>query len=167
MSNEGNGRLVTVRTKFHREAVRPGGINRSGATMSADRSLKALKAEVDAQIAAAVAPLVALLRNWGEGDAVQGCEWAALTRDLAGLAGRHLLTEVAMHCFDCLDAVVIDGAEMRVEEAACYADALVFAEQDMCRGCDLQPFAALLSDLEKLTSRVIGRAVPIAVAEAR
>ena len=167
MSNEGNGRLVTVRTKFHREAVRPGGINRSGATMSADRSLKALKAEVDAQIAAAVAPLVALLRNWGEGDAVQGCEWAALTRDLAGLAGRHLLTEVAMHCFDCLDAVVIDGAEMRVEEAACYADALVFAEQDVCRGCDLQPFAALLSDLEKLTSRVIGRAVPIAVAEAR
>lgn len=167
MSNEGNGRLVTVRTKFHREAVRPGGINRSGATMSADRSLKALKAEVDAQIAAAVAPLVALLRNWGEGDAVQGCEWAALTRDLAGLAGRHLLTEVAMHCFDCLDAVVIDGAEMRVEEAACYADALVFAEQDMCRGCDLQPFAALLSDLEKLTSRVIGRAAPIAVAEAR
>ena len=167
MSNEGNGRLVTVRTKFHREAVRPGGINRSGATMSADRSLKALKAEVDAQIAAAVAPLVALLRNWGEGDAVQGCEWAALTRDLAGLAGRHLLTEVAMHCFDCLDAVVIDGAEMRVEEAACYADALVFAEQDMCRGCDLQPFAALLSDLEKLTSRVSGRAAPIAVAEAR
>ena len=31
MSNEANGRLVTVKTKFHREAVRPGGINRSGA----------------------------------------------------------------------------------------------------------------------------------------
>ena len=167
MPNEETGRLVTVKTKFHREAVRPGGINRSGANMSADRSISALRAEVDSQIAGAVAPLVALLRNWGDGDAVKGCDWAALTRDLAGLAGRHLLTEVAMHCFDCLDAVVIDGAEMRVEEAACYADALVFAEQDMCRGCDLQPYAPLLGDLEKLTSRVIGRATPAAVAEAR
>ena len=44
MSNEGNGRLVTVRTKFHREAVRPGGINRSGATMSADSTVRCSRA---------------------------------------------------------------------------------------------------------------------------
>ncbi|MHA6297436.1 hypothetical protein [Devosia sp. CAU 1758] len=164
MPSEENGRLVTVKTKFHREAVRPGGINRSGANMASDRSVKALKAEVEQQIEIAVAPLVALLRNWNAADAGKGCEWAALARDLAGLAGLHLLTEVAMHSFDCLDAVLIDGVEMRPDEASVYADALVFAQLDLCRGGDLEPYKALLKDLEKLTSRVISRAAPVAAA---
>ena len=158
MSDEADGRLVTVKTKFHREAVRPGGINRSGANLASNRSVRALKAEVEKQIEAAVGQLEALLRNWDAGEVEQGCASAALARDLAGLAGRHLLTEVAMHSFDCLDAVLVDGAEMRPEEAACYADALAFAQQDLCRGSDLAPYGPLLGDLEKLTSRIIGRA---------
>ncbi|MCP8883860.1 hypothetical protein NIM87_10145 [Devosia sp. XJ19-1] len=164
MPNEENGRLVAVKTKFYREAVRPGGINRSGANMASDRSVRAMKADVEKQITTAVSALLALLRNWDVGQAAQGCTWAALTRDLAGLAGLHLLTEVAMHSFDCLDAVVIDGAEMRPKEAACYADALAFAQQDQCRGSDLAPFEPLLSDLERLTSRVIGRVAATAKA---
>lgn len=158
MPSEENGRLVTVKTKFHREAVRPGGINRSGANMASDRSVRAMKADVEKQIEAGLTSLLALLGKWDARQAEQGCAWAALTRDLAGLAGLHLLTEVAMHCFDCLDAVLVDGAEMRPEEAACYADALAFARQDLRRGSDLAPFAPLLGDLEKLTSRIIGRA---------
>ena len=64
MSSEANGRLVTVKTKFHREAVRPGGINRSGANMASDRSVKAMQRQVEAQIEEAVVPLVDLLRGW-------------------------------------------------------------------------------------------------------
>ncbi|GEM_PF-2668012 len=163
MSDAPNGRLVTVKTKFHREAVRPGGINRSGANMASDRSVKAMQAEVEDKIAAALVPLVALLRNWTADDAARGCEWAALTRDLAGLAGMHLLTDVAMHSFDCLDAVLIDGVMMRPDEAGVYADALDFARQDLCRGRDLEPFRPLLRDLETLTNRVLARA-PTAMA---
>ena len=162
MSTEPNGRLVSVKTKFHREALRPGGVNRSGANLASDRSVKAMQVEVESQIEASVAPLVDLLRSWkGEG-AADACGHAARARDVAGLAGRHLLTEVAMHSFDCLDAVLIDGVEMRPDEAAVYADALVFAQQEMCRGSDLEPFRVLLKDLEKLTSRVLARVRPAA-----
>ena len=158
MSSEANGRLVTVKTKFHREAVRPGGINRSGANMASDRSVKAMQATVEAQIAAAVVPLVDLLRDWPADKAAEGCKWAAQTRDLAGLTGQHLLTEVAMHSFDCLDAVLIDGVEMRKDEAQGFADALIFAQQTQCRGCDLEDFRPLLNDLERLTNRIVARA---------
>ena len=158
MSNEANGRLVTVKTKFHREALRPGGINRSGANMASDRSVKAMQKQVEAQIEAAVVPLVELLRGWSDAQAAEGCKWASQTRDLAGLAGQHLLTEVAMYSFDCLDAVLIDGVEMQADEAACFADALVFAQQTQCRGCDLEDFRPLLKDLETLTNRIVARA---------
>ena len=158
MSNEANGRLVTVKTKFHREAVRPGGINRSGANMASDRSVKAMQRQVEAQIEEAVVPLVDLLRGWTAADAAEGCQWAAQTRDLAGLTGQHLLTEVAMYCFDCLDAVLIDGVEMRKDEADGFADALAFAHQTQCRGCDLEDFRPLLNDLETLTNRIVARA---------
>ena len=158
MSNEANGRLVTVKTKFHREAVRPGGINRSGANMASDRSVKAMQRQVEAQIEEAVVPLVDLLRGWTAADAAEGCRWAAQTRDLAGLTGQHLLTEVAMYCFDCLDAVLIDGVEMRKDEADGFADALAFAHQTQCRGCDLEDFRPLLNDLETLTNRIVARA---------
>jgi hypothetical protein len=156
--NEQTGRLVTVKTKFHREAIRPGGINRSGANMASDRSVGALQAEVEQQIEKAVVPLVALLRSWSAESAAKACDHAGQARDLAGLAGMHLLTEVAMHSFDCLDAVLVDGVEMRADEAACYADALVFAQQDVCRGSDLEPFRVLLRDLTTLTNRVLARA---------
>lgn len=158
MSSEANGRLVTVKTKFHREAVRPGGINRSGANMASDRSVKAMQRQVEAQIEEAVVPLVDLLRGWTAADAAEGCRWAAQTRDLAGLTGQHLLTEVAMYCFDCLDAVLIDGVEMRKDEADGFADALAFAHQTQCRGCDLEDFRPLLNDLETLTNRIVARA---------
>ena len=158
MSNEANGRLVTVKTKFHREAVRPGGINRSGANMASDRSVKAMQRQVEAQIEEAVVPLVDLLRGWTAADAAEGCQWAAQTRDLAGLTGQHLLTEVAMYCFDCLDAVLIDGVEMRKDEADGFADALAFAHQTQCRGCHLEDFRPLLNDLETLTNRIVARA---------
>lgn len=167
MSDAPNGRLVPINTKFHREAVRPGGINRSGANMASDRSVKAMQADVESQIEAAIVALVALLRDWRAEDAEKGCHWAALTRDLAGLAGLHLLTEVAMHAFDCLDAVLIEGAEMRPDEAAVFADALVFARQDICRGTDLKPFAELTRDLEILTSRVIARGAATPAVAAR
>lgn len=158
MSDDAVGRLVTVQTKFHREAVRPGGINRSGANMASDRSISAMKAQVEGQIETAMEPLVELLRAWPDVDVARGCQWAAQTRDLAGLAGMHLLTEVAMHTFDCLDVVLIDGVAIRPEEAGCYADALLFAQQGLCRGSDLGPFMPLLKDLETLTNRVVARA---------
>lgn len=158
MSDETSGRLVTVNTKFHREALRPGGINRSGANMASDRSVAAMKSEVEAQIKVAVAALVTQLRSWPDADVSKACQCAALTRDLAGLAGMHLLTEVAMYSFDCLDAVLIDGVTMRPEEAVCYADALVFAQHDLCRGSDLEPYAPLIKDLETLTDHVAERA---------
>lgn len=151
------GRLVTVQTKFYREATKPGGINRSGANMASERSVSAMKAQVEGQIETAIVPLVALLRAWPDVDVAKGCQWAAQTRDLAGLAGLHLLTEVAMHTFDCLDVVLIDRVEIRAEEAACYADALVFAQQSLCRGSDLEPFRPLIKDLETLTNRVVAR----------
>ena len=144
MSTDANGRLVTIKTKFHREAVRPGGINRSGANMASDRSVKAMQAQVEELIEAAVVPLIALLRDWTAEGAANGCKWAAQTRDLAGLAGLHLLTEVAMHSFDCLDAVLIDGVELKRHEAVGYADALAFAQQAQCRGSELEPFRPLL-----------------------
>jgi hypothetical protein len=157
MSSDAPGRLVTVTTKFQKEAVRPGGIGRSNAHMASDRSIASMKAEVEQQIGTALTPLIALLRDWQPEHAARACELAALTRDLAGLADRHLLTEVAMHTFDCLDAVLIDKAPMSGEEAACYADALQFARQDLCRGRDLAPYAPLLKDLERLTTLVISR----------
>ncbi|SMQ70632.1 hypothetical protein SAMN06295905_1906 [Devosia lucknowensis] len=160
MSDAVTGRLVTVSTKFQREALRPGGINRSGANAASDRSVKAMKADVETQIEAAIVPLVTLLQDWVPAQAAKGCGWAASTRDLAGLAGRHLLTEVAMHAFDCLDAVMIDGVDMRQDEAKVYADALVFAQQDMCRGNDIEPFRPLLKNLKTLTDRIVARAMP-------
>jgi len=158
MSEAVNGRLVSVKTKFHREAVRPGGINRSGANMSSARSVEALKAQVEDRLEASTEPLVALLRDWQAERAPQGCDWAGQVRDLAGLAGLHLLTEVAMHCFDCLDAVAIDGVVLKPTEAAVLADALAFARQDMCRGSDLEPYRSLLQDLTTLSNRVVARA---------
>lgn len=163
MSEETGGRLVTVKTKFYREAIRPGGINRSGANMASDRSVAAMKSEVEAQIKVAVQTLVTQLRLWPEVDVAKSCQCAALTRDLAGLAGQHLLTEVAMYAFDCLDAVLIDDVRIRREEAACYADALVFAQHDLCRGSDLEPYAPLIRDLETLTTRVAERAKVVPV----
>lgn len=158
MSDGATGRLVNVQTKFSREATKPGGINRSGANMASDRSISAMKAQVEGQIEKAIVPLMALLRAWPDVDVAKGCQWAAQTRDLAGLAGMHLLTEVAMHTFDCLDVVLIDKVDIRPEEAACYADALAFAQQGLCRGSDLEPFMPLLRDLETLTNRVVARA---------
>jgi hypothetical protein len=156
MSDDADGRIVEVKTKFHREAIKPGGVSRSGARMAADRSVSDIRAQVEQQIDAKAGPLTELLRRW-PGDAAQGCAWAGAIRDLAGLADRHLLTEVAMHTFDCLDAVVVDGASLSGVEAACYADALAFARHNSSRGQDLAPYGALLKDLEVLTTLVIER----------
>ena len=39
-----------------------------------------------------------------------------------------------------------------------FADALAFAHQTQCRGCDLEDFRPLLNDLETLTNRIVARA---------
>ncbi|QQR39933.1 hypothetical protein [Devosia rhizoryzae] len=155
MPSETPGRLIEVKTKFHSEALKPGGIARSGAHMAAVRSVAALKAQVEQQLDTCIAPLAETLRNWPAPDVAKACEQAAQIRDTAGLADMHLLTEVAMHSFDCLDAVLIDGATMERAEAVCYADALIFARQN--RGTNIEPFLPLLKDLESLTTLVISR----------
>ncbi|NGP18196.1 hypothetical protein [Devosia aurantiaca] len=155
MSDEAHGRLVEIKTKFYNEAVKPGGVSRSGAQTAATRSVTAVKLQVEQQLDACVTPLADALRNWPIADMAKSCEQASQVRDLAGLADMHLLTEVAMHSFDCLDAVLIDGAGMERAEAVCYADALVFARQH--RGSNLELFRPLLKDLESLTTLVIQR----------
>jgi hypothetical protein len=155
MENEGEGRLVAVSTKFHREAVKPGGVGRSAAKMAAFRSVADLKTQVEQRLAEATGPLIATLQDWPGVGIETACAQAAAVRDLAGLADRHLLTEVAMHTFDSLDAVMADGATMSRAEAVCFADALHFAQGQ--QGADLTPFQPLLADLEALTTHVIER----------
>ena len=163
MSGKPVGRQVAVVTKFQTEAVRPGGVERRTARRAADQAVSDMQVQVQARVLDSLEPLVALLRQWRKEAPPAGlqgaCHWAAATRDLAGLAEMHLLTEVAMHSYDCLDAVAVDGASMDANEAACFADALVFARQDACRGSDLTPYRPLLKDLETLTTLVIGRGV--------
>lgn len=151
-----HGRLVEVQTRFFREAVKPGGVNRSGAVVVAERSMGEMREQVDRQLSEDVLHLAGLLRAW-PGDAGQGCVLAGALRDVAGLAEMHLLTEVAMHAYDCLDAVLVEGANMSRAEAVCFSDALVFAQQGLCRGSDLTPYRDLLGDLERLTTMVIVR----------
>lgn len=160
MSNKPNGRLVEVKTKFYSEALKPGGVARSGAHMAAVRSVNALKVQVEQQLDDTVAPLAEALRNWPIDALAKACEQASQVRDVAGLDDMHLLTEVAMHTFDCLDAVLVDGAAMERAEAICYADALLFARQGTCRGNDLEPYRPLLKDLDALTSHIIERSKP-------
>lgn len=161
MSSKPVGRLVTVATKFQTEAVKAGGVDRHAAARAAEQAVADLQVQVQQRVQASLEPLVALLRQWRKDAPATGlrgaCNWAATTRDLAGLAEMHLLTEVAMHSYDCLDALATDGASMDANEAACFADALVFARQDACRGTDLTPYRPLLKDLETLTTLVIGR----------
>lgn len=155
------GRQVAVVTKFQTEAIVPGGVDRRTAGRVAERAVADLQAQVQQQLAGSLDPLVDLLRQWGPAVPAglqTGCDCAATVRDLAGLADMHLLTEVAMHSFDCLDAVAVDGASMDANEAACFADALMFARQDLCRGSDLTSYRPLLKELETLTTLVIGRA---------
>ncbi|MBE0577833.1 hypothetical protein [Devosia sp.] len=163
MSGKPVGRQVAVVTKFQTEAVKPGGVDRRAAGRAAEQAVADMQVQVQQRVLDSLEPLVALLRQWQKeapAAAVRGaCDWAATTRDLAGLAEMHLLTEVAMHSYDCLDAVAVDGASMDANEAACFADALVFARQDACRGSDLTPYLPLLKDLETLTTLVIGRGV--------
>lgn len=158
MPVEVTGRLVSVRTRFHREAIKPGGVIRSAAVQAVAQSMDAMEVQVARQIAGALGDLVALLRDWHPEHAGTGADFAAEVRDVAGLADRHLLTEIAMYCHDCLDAIAVEGARMDAAEAACYAEALVFANLDRCRGEDLTPYAPLLRELETLTGRVVARA---------
>lgn len=159
MSGKMVGRQVAVQNRFQTEAIAPGGVDRQGAERAADKAVADLQGQVHSQLAGNVEPLVALLRNWDGAAAglASACERAATARDLAGLANMHLLTEVAMHTYDCLDAVAVDGASMDSREAACFADALAFARQDECLGSDLTLYRPLLKDLETLTTLVIGR----------
>lgn len=157
MLPEQTGRLVSARTRFHREAVKPGGVDRQGADAVADKTMEQMFSRVELQIAAATERLVGLLRNWPAGRRRLACDYAAVVRDTAGLADRHLLTEVAMHAYDCLDAATIEGVAVSAAEAACYADALVFARNDACRGPDIERFRPLLDDLERLTVRIVSR----------
>lgn len=158
MSTEANGRLVEVKTKFHREASKPGGVSRNGARQASERAIADVGSAVEQQIGQCLVPLIAALRTWPDGPGVQQlCDWAAGVRDMAGLADRHLLTEVAMYTYDSLDAVLVDGAPMERAEAVCYADALAFAQQDLCRGSDFTPYAPLLKDLQRLTTLVAAR----------
>ena len=161
MSAKAVGRQVTVVTKFQTEAVRPGGVDRRTAGRAAEQAVADMQGQVQARVLDSLDPLVDLLRQWRQDASAErlrgACDWAATTRDLAGLAEMHLLTEVAMHSYDCLDAVAVDGASMDANEAACFADALVFARQDACRGCDLAPYRPLLKDLETLATLVISR----------
>lgn len=160
---EQSGRLVTVTSRFAREAIRPGGVDRSSAVLAAEKSVADLQGEVISQVESNVRRLIAILQNWDGSKAehaVEGCKSASMVRDLAGVIDMALLTEVAMHSFDCLDLVAVDGVSLRPEEAACYADALVFARREVCRGQNLQTYAPLLADLKTLTSRVAARANP-------
>jgi hypothetical protein len=161
MSGKPIGRQVTVVTKFQTEAIRPGGVDRRTAGKAAEQAVSDMQVQVQARVLGSLEPLVALLRQWRRdvpAERLRGaCDWAATTRDLAGLAEMHLLTEVAMHSYDCLDAVAVDGASMDAKEAACFADALAFARQDTCRGSDLAPYQPLLKDLETLATLVIER----------
>jgi hypothetical protein len=161
MSGKTVGRQVAVVTKFQTEAVKSGGVDRRTARRAAEEAVADMQGQVQERVLASLDPLVGLLRKWPQHSPAESlraaCDWAAATRDLAGLAEMHLLTEVAMHSYDCLDALVVDGASMDANEAACFADALVFARQDSCRGSDLTPYRPLLNELETLTTLVIGR----------
>ena len=162
MANKPVGRQVQVRSKFTSAAVVPGGVDRRGATQAADLTVADMQAQVQRQVADSLEPLLAQLRAWDGVTtrlAMQGvCEQAAATRDLAGLVNQHLLTEVAMYTFDCLDVVLIDGARLDAREAACFADALDFARGDLCLGSDLTAYGPLLKDLATLTALVVARA---------
>lgn len=153
------GQLVDVRGKFHAAACRPGGVDRRGAMRSAEISLSDLRSSIEDAVRERLTPLIEALRAWDSADVAACCDWSAALRDLAGLAEMHLLTEVAMHCFDCLDLIAIDGASMSGAEAACYADALAFAAQGQCSGRDLTRYRPLLQDLGTLTGRIATRRV--------
>ena len=156
------GRIVDVRSRFHSEAIKPGGVSRESAKATAGQAVAEVQRDLCSEIAGALDPLLMLLSDWAPdtpSDRVSAaCRWASTVRDMAGLAGSRLLTEVAMHTFDCLDAVLIDGVVLTTAEAAIYADALVFARADACRGKDLAPYSPLLRNLSALTDHVLDRA---------
>lgn len=155
------GRVVEVHTKFHAEATKPGGVSRDGAKIVARQSVADLQADLKREITASLDPLIALLGAWNNPSRTTvetACQGAALVRDMAGLAELRLLTEVAMHTFDCLDAVLIDDVTLAPAEAKIYANALLFARADACRGKDLAPYTPLLRDLSALTDHVLERA---------
>lgn len=154
------GRIVEVRSRFHAEAVKPGGVGRDSAKATANQAVAEVQRDVCREIANALDPLLMVLTDWSADTAPvrEACRWAATVRDMAGLANLRLLTEVAMHTFDCLDAVLIDGVALTPAEAAIYANALVFARGDACRGKDLAPYTPLLRDLSALTDHVLARA---------
>ncbi|MGV8831929.1 MAG: hypothetical protein ACOH2N_08145 [Devosia sp.] len=162
MANEPVGRQVQVKSKFHSAAITPGGVDRRVATQAAEKTVSDMQGAVRLQMGRNLDPLVRQLRRWEQLDPAAIADVtgsAAAVRDLAGLVNQHLVTEVAMYTFDCLDAVLVDGVRMDAREAACFADALDFARSDLCLGSDMAPYAPLLRDLEALTALVVGRII--------
>ncbi len=85
---------------------------------------------------------------------------AAEVRDLAGLVGRHLLTETAIYVSDVLDAVVYEAKGIDGTEAMVFAEALRFAHLDAQLGLSLVPYSDLISQLKDLTTLLVTRPTP-------
>lgn len=165
MSNPPNGRIVEVRTAFHREAIKPGGVGRNQAMVTAKTAVQKASASIQNRLDDALADLVASLqdqhvslRNGAPATTLLGC--SNDVRDLAGLVDRHLLTETATCLSDALDGVVYENQRLDPAEALVFANALRFSQADNTKGIGAEAFNELLGPLRTLTNHVLARSAP-------
>ena len=149
------GRLVEVRTTFHSEGTKPGGVDRDGAVSAAASVIDGAQKEIGALIKECVSSTVQGLADWqttyGRSEALSLVLKPRMLRDIAGLVGNKILTDVAALAADALDLVAFEAKTLRSGEATIIAQALTIAERS---GSTEKEQATLLRDLKRLVSKI-------------
>lgn len=152
------GRTVEVRTSFHSEGTKPGGVSREKAVLAAQSVMDEAQHAIRNQLENSAELVVSRLNSWEENSARTEAQAllsdAGILRDAGGLIGNMLLTETAGRLFDALDLVANDGKHLRPGERAVFSGAIAIAARSASMTSDQPKF---LSELTKVVDKIASR----------
>lgn len=150
------GRLKQVDTRFHRESVRAGGVNRATAVRQVAQVMEAVQPDLESSVKSSLA---AISGSAAELELQEQPEKRVLRklrdqvrelRDVGSLADFPMLTSIAAMLSDVLSHVVAGRAPYRVDVVRCFTDALDLFGTDDKRGVSTLEQPELLADLRRM-----------------
>jgi hypothetical protein len=163
-----DGQVFTVDTRFHRMALRAGGVTRAAAIERAAAEIEEAKAAFDAWLDHELEEFAALVKAARAGKA--DADWAAGAnmrsqelRDTSATLGFELLSYVASSLCALFDSAEA-GTAHDIDGIACHIDALNLAKQKSYRRLKPEQVPELTEGLRRVVGR--GKAGPPAAGAA-
>jgi hypothetical protein len=159
-SSEMPGVLTPVKTKFHAEATKPGGVTRSHATARANQSLIVMKPVLVPRVEHAMKQVLIHSTAVAAQEKVEASTVAELhkavaeVRDLGAIVDQSLLSSVAAMLCDILEIVEDETIEYPKVSITVFIDTMVLAASEDYRGKSEEDVPELMAGLARIDAWV-------------